>query len=214
MISEEAWTAHINIGLGPIKFGMSREDVAKFDGIFGELDRIIDFGEQEEQTDDELQDFINRLGLAGEFNESEISEIVAIQNEQVAKDKNIVDERRTNPFALALEYNRNSLFAITTDQHTDILSIDGIYVFRASPKDLCIYLQHTNGTALASEDNVLFDKLGILLSGFYFQNEAGSWRFYNSEKDANELRYFTIFASSEIERYLTDEYVSVDFTNK
>lgn len=210
------WEILLTKGLGKIAFGFSRVRVAKLTEIYGDISTVYDAETNllNSASEDEFKDFLARNGMENLFSEDEIAATTELSESLAQQDVNIVDERRIKDHALALEYKDDALYSLTTDGLNTEIHHGEKLIFATGAKEILEHFQRLNGGASVYHGDVIFDKIGVLLSGFYYQNTNGSWRFYSEDSKNAEERFITLFAPSELDRYLTDEFTDVDFLNK
>lgn len=204
----EDWNIFFNAGLGKLKFGMSPAEVALHDPIYGGNPIAKEYGNSAETLVEDLGDF-------AEFFSDDILQGAAEASRRFDEETSILfSELRQTPYVLNLEYVDRKLTSIGLRQDCLVLNHSGFYIFEHSAKQCLEYFQNLNGGAQFFEDQALFDKIGILLSGFYYQNDSGSWRFFNENSAENTQRFITVFAPSELQSYLNSDFSDVDFSSK
>lgn len=202
----ENWTVHPNIGLGLLHFGMSQEQVSEHNKIYGDIHSVKKYGTLSES-------FLADLGpFAEQFSQEMIDGAKNAAKGFDGKTKHLEEEVRQNPYRLRLEYSNGKLASISVQNDCVDLTYGDVNVFSENPKNLLLLLQKENSGALAHADEVIYDKLGIIVSGFYFQSDNQAWRFYREDSGRPEGRFVTVFSPSEINMYLTDDFVEVDFS--
>ncbi|MGH1368585.1 MAG: hypothetical protein ACRBCL_08200 [Maritimibacter sp.] len=207
------WEVFLTTGIGKAKFGISQKEFDAFSETYGKVFRSISFDDKE-QTAEEFRDFLEEFDLDDLLLDEEIESAVKQSNEINLRFKGVIDERRLKEFIIAVEYNNGVFYSATTDGHNDQVHHEGLRIFSTDAKKLLQHFQNLNGGAKVHETDVLFDKIGILLTGHYYQNEQGSWRFYREGDSIFEDRFVTVFDPLYIGRYLTDGFVEVDFRQK
>lgn len=215
-LANAPWLINSGIGIGHLEFGQTRADVEAFAGIYGQVTRVLDGASSAMAgiSDDDFDRFLSDLGLLDALSDEEKAAASAFDQELRSQSANIIDERRMGDFTLSLEYVDDALYSITTDALNSQIAIEDMPIFSTDPATLLHRLQVLNGDAAVSGSNVIFARLGLLISGLYFQNEYGVWTFYR--EDANRLRErsITVFAPQELDRYLTNGLQYTDFGNK
>lgn len=213
---KDMWEIIIAKGLGAIGFGRSRDNVAGLSSQYGEVSLVYNHETRTNEipSEQDFEEFLSRLGVGDLFSQEEIETSKEAQEAIVNADHDVVEERRKNEFALSIEYEKDRLYAITTDGQNTKVHHEGRSIFGTDAKQLLQHFQNLNGGARVHETDVLFDKIGLLLTGLYYQNEQGAWRFYSEDDEVFEDRFVTVFDPSHINKYLTDDFVEVDFFKK
>lgn len=202
------WNLKLNQGLGQLSFGMSQIDVSQLNSIYGENPVVKEYGNSADS-------FVGDLGpFADLFTDEELADSVALEQKFDAETAGLIGEVREKPYILNLEYSAGVLSSIGLRDDCTVVHHMEAHVFTEDPKMILQYFQSLNGGAKYREADVIFDRIGLLLSGLYYQGPKGAWRFFSKRDEFFEGRFVTIFAPSEIDRYLTADFVEVDFFQK
>ena len=204
----ENWEIKPNIGLGSLLFGMTREEVALYDTVYGTDPAVKQYGHSADSLLADLGDF------AGFFSEDILEGAQDAAREFDAETADLVEETRMEHCYVAFEYEREKLSSISIRNDCAQLNFDGDQVFPMPSQALLIKLQRLNRGAKVHNDDVLFEQLGLMLTGFYTQSETGAWRFFQDGRGPSSERFVTLFAPSRLNSYLTDAFLNVDFTTR
>lgn len=169
-----AWNLHRPDGsdrlcLGPLRPGMSREEVAVFDHLYGAVERVED-------------DASRTTGMAAGFEGLEEfgftpEEITAAREawDAVAEAaRDVVSEDR-GLRAPSLEFADDRLTRIATDHHCTRLTLADRPVYAGDGMAVLAALQRLEaGEASRAGDTVWFLRLGVTAVGFYGEREDGT----------------------------------------
>ncbi len=204
----EPWEIEPNLGLGHIRFGMTPEQVGRFDAIYGSDPVIKHFGHSADSLLNDLGDF------ASFFSDEVLEGAQSSARELDAQTAGLIGETRLEKCYLGLEYDKNALSSISVKDDCADARFEDHRVFFEPAQQVLARFQSLNGGAKVFNDDVIFDRIGVLLSGFYEQNAKGTWRFGAHGPDSRGDRFVTLFAPSQRDKYLTSEFADVDFLTK
>lgn len=210
------WKIQPRLGVGLLRFGATRHQIDQLSGTYGSISKVHDASTREVNSvkDDEFEAFLKELGLADDLSVEEISSANQLAAEIERNSEHVVDERRHGDFPLSLEYQLDQLVSITTDSSNHNLNFEDHALYVGSSREALIFLQNANGGAKCFQSDVVFDRLGIHVSGHYHQNSVGTWKYYSEKDKISEHRYITIFHPSKIRDFLNEDFVEVDFLEK
>ncbi len=188
----ENWTVKPNRGLGQLLFGMTQSDVSQFNDIYGAEPFVKEYGNS-------ADDFLSNLGeFAGFFSEDVLQGAEQASREFDASTAGLIDETRVKFCYLRLEYENHLLSSITIKNDCYNLELYGDKVFEIPSRDILLKLQSMNSGALFRNDEVVFAKLGLLLSGFYYQSAGNVGKFHSVNQKPERERFFTLFSQSQL----------------
>ncbi|MFW8588275.1 hypothetical protein ACOJBM_35960 [Rhizobium beringeri] len=166
MNESQHWRIEPKIGLGKLRFGMSRSQVDRFSSIYGTSKGIS----SDKIPDDILQSTLAELGegLIAE----EKQEILSVYQESGPTAAGETEVRGDNN-PLVLTYDSDRLVEILVDTKVRGLKYRGISVFEERPRDVIKHIAETLGeNPLILNEEVAFPANFVFL--FEFVREAGS----------------------------------------
>lgn len=164
MNEAQHWRIMPKIGLGKLRFGMSRAEVDRFSSVYGTSKGIS----SDQIPDDILQSTLAQLGEG--LTAEEKQEILSLYQESGPTGET---EVRGENSPLVLTYDSDRLVEVLADTKVRRLKYRDIAVFEESPQDVIKYLADTLGEKpLILNEEVAFPTNFIFL--FEFVREAGS----------------------------------------
>lgn len=195
-------------GLGNIKFGTSPSEVGLLNDDYGDIVSEHQYGSMAE-------DLLENLGpFANSFSEEILKMALDDAKDFDQKNASLFEQVRNRFGYLRCDFLEGSLVSITTGEDCSEAGILDLQVFHTAPQKMLSLMAKNFGPVYSSLDTIVFKNAGISLKGFYYQNDQGAWRFFSENDGRSEGRFATIFAPSELDRYLTEEFVEVDFFKK
>lgn len=162
-----AWTLHLPNGfshlcLGPLRPGMTRDEVAAFDRFYGRVERVDDDGRRAAV----LATGFEGLEGFGLLPEDIASAREAYQAFTGMVRDTVVEHRGLR--APVLGYTGGRLSSVATDHHCTQLTFAGLLVYAGDAMALLAALEDVEaGEVLREGDTVWFPRLGVTSMGFY-----------------------------------------------
>ncbi|MFM2388471.1 MAG: hypothetical protein RLZZ437_26 [Pseudomonadota bacterium] len=207
-MSKEQWEMKPGKGLGYLGFGMNQLDAKAFDHLYGNSVNTKTYGKSADTILENLGPFANFF--------SDAVKTLALDdtNKFDTETAGLVEETRNPGCYLRLDYWHGNLRAFTVDMDCIELRIQDFYIFNTEPRNTLFFLQQLNGRAIANEFDVIYEKLGIRLTAFHYQNASGAWRYFTNTDDFFGARFVTLFDPENVEKYLDRNFIEVDFTTR
>jgi len=196
--SNSNWETHPTHGLGPLEFGMSRAEVSRHNGIFGEVTRLHYYGHSAETFKEDLGPF------ADVFTEDIIA---AAKQAAQGFDKataHLTEETRQEPCLMRFEYAHDKLCSIDIRNDCQLVHLQGQHIFAIPPKDLISALHNIDKGYTSDSYDLLFEGLGMMLYDFFTRDEtSGVWNVVpaHAECDPSSPPGLVLFSPSQTKRY-------------
>lgn len=207
-MTNEQWTIDPLKRIGSFYFGMSPDQVSSFDPLYGPVTATKTYGNEANAALENLGPFAHL------FSDSVTALAIDSAKKSDSENVDLREDTRSKDCYLRLDYRGGSLSAVTLDSKCKDLNFNNLRIFEHDILLLLQYLQKVNGDAKIFEQNIIFDRLGLMLSSFYYENNAGAWRIYSNNDDGFDQQFVTVFAASELTRYLTEDFHNIDFATK
>jgi hypothetical protein len=170
------WTIRPTRSLGPIEFGMTPAQTAKFSDVYGKAE-LAPSGAATESTLDEM---------LAQFSEFFSAEDLEAAKAELAKQPPAIEMRlEIYPNkGLSLEYSRNSLSVIQIMAEADLTNLDNVEVLKGNSSEVLRLLELKNGApGLFRSTQALFENAAVSLDNFSSLESGGKVRLIqNSDK--------------------------------
>ncbi len=198
------WKIRPKMGLGRLKFGMTKSEVNSLSSIYGEIEseRLMEMSES--VIDSTLAMFGDTVSSADKQ--------AFMQGIRDTYTGSLVQVRKAQKAHLILEFDQSGLVQIQIGQNSVLLHLGNLSIFQSSVEAVLAELEHLNGRpGRFRRAEVVFDELAISLDCFCELTASGAVEMIPEHDVRFAGRSITLRRNAYIPEYEMHEFVGFSF---